>query len=136
MIKWNDEHSVNILKFDEEHKKIIDTINALTVAQQHNYTLDKVAEILNDIITYKKEHFKSEEDYMIKFKYPEYQSHKEEHVKFLERITFYHNRLILNDYIVENNIFDILKYFKQWIIDHIQTVDKKYTHFFNIKGLE
>ncbi len=136
MIKWNDEHSVNILKFDEEHKKIIDTINALSVAQQNNYTLDKVAEIINDIITYKKEHFKSEEDYMTKYKYPEYQSHKEEHVKFLERITFYHNRLILNDYIVENNIFDILKYFKQWIIDHIQTVDKKYTHWFNNNGLE
>ena len=121
---------------DEEHKKIIDTINALTVAKQHNYTLDKVAEIINDIITYKKKHFKSEDDYMIKFNYPEYQSHKEEHDKFLERITFYHNRLILNDYIVENNIIDILKYFKQWIIDHIQTEDKKYTHFFNNNGLK
>ena len=136
MIKWEDKYSVNISMLDEEHKKIIDTINALTVAQQQNYTLDKVAEIINDIITYKKEHFKSEENYMIKFKYPEYQSHKEEHVKFLERITFYHNRLILNDYIVENNIFDILKYFKQWITEHIQTVDKKYTHCFNNNGLE
>ena len=136
MIKWNDKFSVNILMFDAEHKKIIDIINALTVAEQHNYTLDKVAEIMNNIIIYIKMHFKSEEDYMINFKYPEYQSHKEEHVKFMERITFYHNRLILSDYIVENNIFDILKYFKQWIIDHIQMVDKKYTHFFNDKGLE
>jgi len=136
MIKWEDKYSVNISMLDEEHKKIIDTINALTVAQQQNYTLDKVAEIINDIITYKKEHFKSEEDYMIKFKYPEYQSHKEEHVKFMERITFYYNRLILNDYIVENNIFDILKHFKQWIINHIQMVDKKYTHWFNNHGLE
>ncbi|MFQ5788780.1 MAG: hypothetical protein ACE5H1_12490 [Thermodesulfobacteriota bacterium] len=40
--------------FDEEHKEIIDTVNALTVAEQHNYTLDKVAEIINNIITYKK----------------------------------------------------------------------------------
>ena len=136
MIKWNDKYSVNILMFDEEHKKIIDTINALTVAEQDNYTSDKVAEITNDIITYKKKHFKSEEDYMIKYNYPEYQSHKEEHVKFLERITFYHNRLILNDCIIENNIFFILKYFKKWIIDHIQMVDKKYTHFFNNSGLE
>ncbi len=74
---------------------------------------------------------------MIKFKYPEYQSHKKEHVNFLERITFYHNRLILNDdYLVKDNIFFILKYFKQWIIDHIQTLDKKYTHCFNNNGLE
>ncbi len=69
-------------------KKIIDIVNEVTVAEQHNYTLDKVAEIINGMITYTKKHFKSEEAYMIKFKYPAYQSHKEEHVKFLERITF------------------------------------------------
>ena len=136
IIKWNDKFNVNVSMFDEEHKKIIDTVNALTVAEQHNYTPDKVAEIINDIITYKKKHFKSEEDYMVKFKYPAYQSHKEEHVKFLKRITFYHNRLILSDYNVLDNIFDILEFFKQWIIDHIQTVDQKYTHCLNNSGLE
>ncbi len=73
---------------------------------------------------------------MIKFKYPAYQSHKEEHDKFLERIAFYYDRLILNDYIVENNIFDILKHFKQWLIDHIQVTDKGYTECFNNNGLK
>ncbi len=136
MIKWEDKYSVNVSTLDEEHKKIIDTVNAITIAEQHNYTLDKVAEIINGMITYTKKHFKSEETCMIKFKYPAYQSHKEEHIKFLERITFYYNRLVLNDYIVENNIFNILKYFKQWLMDHIQVTDKGYTDCFNNNGLK
>lgn len=131
MIKWEDKYSVNISMLDEEHKKIIDIVNTITVADQQKYTLDKVVEIMNVMITYTTKHFKSEEDYMIKFKYSTYQSHKEEHIKFLELITFYYKRLILNDYIVENNIFDILKYFKQWLIDHIQVTDKMYTDCFN-----
>jgi hemerythrin len=136
MITWEDKYSVNISMLDEEHKKIITKVNAVTVADWHNYTLEKIAEIINDMITYVRKHFKSEEDYMIKFKYPAYQSHKEEHDKFLERITFYYDRLILNDYIVENNIFDILKHFKQWLIDHIQVTDKGYTDCFNNNGLK
>ncbi len=88
MIKWEDKYSLNVLMLDEEYKKNIDTVNAITVAEQHNYTLDKVAEIINGMITYTKKHFKSEEAYMIKFKYPAYQSYKKEHVKLLERITF------------------------------------------------
>ncbi|MBC8549982.1 MAG: hemerythrin family protein [Candidatus Brocadiales bacterium] len=136
MIKWEGKYSVNIAMLDEEHKKIIGIVNAVTIADQHSYTLDKVAEIMNDMITYARKHFKSEEEYMIKFKYPAYQSHKAEHVKFLERITFYHNRLVLNDYVVENNIFDILNHFKHWLIDHIQVVDKGYTDCFNENGLK
>ena len=136
MIKWEDKYSVNISMLDEEHQKIIAKVNAVTVADWHNYTLEKIAETIHDMITYAKKHFKSEEDYMIKFKYSAYQSHKEEHDKFVERITFYYDRLILNDYIVENNIFDILKHFKQWLIDHILVIDKGYTECFNNNGLK
>lgn len=136
MITWEDKYSVNISMLDEEHKKIIAKVNAVTVADWHNYTLEKIAETIHDMITYAKKHFKSEEDYMIKFKYPAYQCHKEEHDKFVERITFYYDRLILNDYIVENNIFDILKHFKQWLIVHIQVTDKGYTECFNNNGLK
>lgn len=136
MIKWEDKYSVNVPMFDEEHKKIIDKVNAVTVADWHNYTLEKIAEIINDMISYVKKHFKSEENYMRMFKYPAYQSHKEEHDKFLERITFYYNRLILRDYIVENNISNILKHFKQWLIEHIHVTDKGYTDCFNNNDLK
>ena len=138
MIKWEDKYSVNISMLDEEHKKIIAKVNAVTVADWHNYTLEKIAETIHDMITYLKKHFNSEEACIVKYKYkyPACLSHKEEHVKFLERITFYYNRLVLNDYIVENNVFSILKHFKQWLIDHIQVTDKEYTDCFNHNGLK
>ena len=133
MIEWDDKFSVDVSLIDEEHKKLIDIINNVIVAKQHNNNPEEILGILNEMIRYAQEHFKTEEAYMIKFNYPEYQYHKEEHIDFSFKMIAYNNRVIDGDYHIAN---EILEYLKQWLVNHIQKTDKKYTHYFNKNGLK
>ncbi len=131
MIEWDDKYSVNVSIIDEQHKKLIDIINKAITAKQHNNNPEEISEILYDMTIYAQEHFKTEEAYMKKFEYPEYQSHKNEHTDFYIKTLVYSNRETKGDSQITD---DILEYLQQWLVGHIQITDKKYTDCFNKNG--
>jgi hemerythrin len=134
MIEWEDKYSVNVSIIDKEHKKLIDIINNAIVAKQYNNIPDgEVLEILAEMCEYALEHFATEETYMKKFNYPEYQSHLEEHHNFSLKAVDYCNRVVKDDYQIMD---DLLEYLQQWLVHHIQEIDKKYTDCFNKNGLK
>ncbi|MBC8555744.1 MAG: hemerythrin family protein [Candidatus Brocadiales bacterium] len=133
MIEWEDNHSVGVSIIDEEHKKLFDIINKVIVAKQHNDNQNELLEILNEMVEFANTHFKTEETYMIKFKYPEYQYHKEEHLDFSIKTLAYRSRVVSGDHHVANAI---LEYLKSWLVDNMQRTDKKYTDCFNKNGLK
>tara|TARA_B100000315_G_C14120992_1_gene382570 strand:- start:155 stop:451 length:297 start_codon:yes stop_codon:yes gene_type:complete len=77
-------------------------------------------------------HFAAEETYMIKFNYPEYQLHRNEHLDFRDKAFANIDKVINGDYRVAN---EILEYLKQWLFNHIQETDRKYIDCFNENGL-
>ncbi len=133
MIEWDDKYSVGISIIDEQHKELINIINKAIVAKQHHCNPEEILEILNEMIKYSQTHFKTEETYMTKFNYPEYQYHKEEHDDFSFKAIAYHNRVIDGDYHIAN---EILEFLKQWLVKHIQKTDRKYIDCFNKNGLK
>lgn len=133
MIEWNDKYSVGVSIIDEEHKRLIELINNVIVAKQHNNNQNELLKILNEMVEYANTHFKTEETYMIKFKYPEYQYHKEEHLDFSVKTLAYESRVVSGDLHVAT---EILEYLKSWLVEHIQRTDKKYTDCFNKNGLK
>ena len=133
MIKWDNKYSVNVSIIDEEHKILINIINKTILAKQYNNNPRSISEILDEMTVYAKDHFKTEETYMSNFKYHDYKSHKDEHQNFSKNILGYSKSLISGNYeIVE----DITKYLQQWLVHHIQEIDKKYTYCFNKNGLK
>jgi len=133
MIEWEDKYSVGVSIIDEEHKKLIDIINRAIAAKQNRDNPEEISEILNEMMKYTHEHFKNEEAYMVKFNYPMYQYHREEHLDFSMRTLSYQSRVTNGDYNVAN---EILEYLKRWLVDHIQKTDKEYTDCFNKNGLK
>ena len=133
MIRWDKSFSVNVLRFDEEHKNIILIINKMNAALQKNDEREKVSDTLNEMTSYASNHFKAEEDYMRRFEFPEYELHKEEHRKFIKTTVDFCKRVMNGDY---NIAFDLLEYLKQWLVNHIQGTDKRYTECFNRNGLK
>jgi hemerythrin-like metal-binding protein len=117
MIEWNDKYNVNISLIDKQHKN-------------HK---EKILEILNEMTVYALKHFTTEESYMIKFNYPEYQYHKEEHMDFSMKTLSYQAKVLDGDRHIAN---EILEYLKQWMIKHIQVTDRKYVDCFRKNGLK
>ncbi len=132
MMKWDDKYSVGISLIDEDHKKLIGILNKAIFAKGHNNNPEELREVLREMINYTLTHFGTEEAYMKKFNYPEYQDHKEEHREFSIETIAYHDKLIEGDCQIAN---EILEYLKWWLVNHIQVTDKKSVVCFNENGL-
>ena len=133
MIKWNDKYSVGISIIDGEYKEFIDIINKVIVAKEHNDKPEEVREVLYEMIKYAINHFAIEETRMIKFNFPEYQSHRNEHLDFTDKTISSNNKLVRGYYQIAN---ELLEYLKQWFINHIQVTDRKYIDCFKKNGLK
>jgi hemerythrin len=135
MIEWDDKkYSVGVSKIDSEHKKFIDTINkAILVDQNSNNPEAEVVEVLNEMKEYAETHFATEETYMVKFNYPDYENHRKEHQAFIiETMAFF-------DKITNSNrqlISEILEHLKSWLVNHIQDTDTMYISCFKEHGLK
>lgn len=133
MIEWNKKHSIGISIIDEEHKNFINIVNSAFVATQYNNNQEKIENVLNEMIDFAWNHFKTEEFYMKEFNYAEYQLHKEEHLDFIHRTISYSERITKGNYKVSN---EILEYLKQWLANHVQITDQKYRECFIKNGLK
>ncbi len=132
MIKWDDKYSVGISTIDDEHKEFFAIINKVFVIKEHNDNPEEVREILYEMIKYALKHFATEETYMKKFNFPEFQLHRNEHLDFTDKTFANLNKVIMGDYLIANKI---LEYQKWWLVNHIQGTDRKYIECFNKNGL-
>ncbi len=132
MIEWDDAYSVGISIIDEEHKRFIAIINRAVELEQSGGNQKEILAVINEMKRYAQTHFAEEETYMIRFNYPDYESHrKEHHAFFIETMAFF-------DRITTRNrplICEILEHLKSWLVNHIQGVDIKYISCFKENGL-
>ncbi len=133
MIEWNDKYSVGVKRIDEEHKKLIGIINKAAVTNKFKEKSRVVLEILDEMIDYAGSHFLTEETYMINFGFPEYLFHRNEHIGFTDKAIDLQNRVVSGDFQIEN---EVLEFLEQWLVNHIQETDSKYTEWFNLNGLK
>ncbi len=133
MIEWDDKQSIGISIIDKEHKKFIDVINRAFVAKEQNDNPKEVQKLLKEMTNYTIMHFATEEAYMIKFNYPEYKYHKEEHHGFTKKIIAYFDKVINGNYQIASALLEDLK---SWLVNHIQGTDKKYVDCFKENGLK
>ena len=133
MIEWDDKYILGISIIDNEHRKFIDVINKAYVAKEQNDNPKEVQNLLKVMTVYSVSHFTTEEAYMLKYSYPEYKYHKEEHHDFTMTTLANLRKVIRGDYQIAN---ELLEYLKQWLVNHIQGTDRKYIDCFKMKGLE
>lgn len=133
LIQWSDSLSVKVAEIDKQHQKLIGLINELSEAMRQGQGKTVVEKIINGLLSYTDTHFKTEERYFARFGYPEAAGHKKEHEGFVVRVTefkesYENGQLALS--------IDVLNFLSDWLRHHIMGVDKKYSSFFNEKGLK
>ncbi|MCI5163600.1 MAG: bacteriohemerythrin [Candidatus Electrothrix sp. AX5] len=133
LIKWNDSFSVNVVKIDQEHKKLFEMINELTDAMKAGHGKDVLGDILNGLISYTASHFQLEENYFQQVKYPHAAAHKKEHVAFVQKVTDFKREFDAGRATVSVNL---LQFLSKWLQTHIKVTDQKYSSFLNEKGIK
>lgn len=128
LIEWNKDYSVGIEKFDNEHKKLIEIINKLNEAMRTGKSREVLNDIISSLIKYTQTHFKSEEDFFKSANYPEAQSHANYHRAFVLKVAEFEKKFNSNQ--VGLGV-DVMNFLKDWLINHIQKEDKKYSSYKN-----
>lgn len=131
-LNWTDSLSVKIDSIDEQHKKLIELINSFYEQVSHRTNDENISILIKGMREYTQMHFEYEERYMRQFNYPDYIIHKKEHDMFISKVAAVEEKVNKGTVVLS---FEITSFLKDWIKNHIQGSDKKYTGFFIKNGI-
>ncbi len=130
--QWKEEYTVDISVIDDQHKKFLDIINQLKIIINSNTCKEKVSDIFFQLAYLIDYYFIKEEIYFNDLKYPNFELHKAEHNKFI-------NRIIQFQKDVENNkpdlCLEIYQFLEEWFDEHILKYDKEAVEYFKARGV-
>ena len=132
LIVWTDEYSVGISGIDNQHKKIIQLINMLSVEEGHEKQQEALHGALHELSDYVKVHLEYEEQLLERFEYPALVDHKKLHEGFLETISDLMYKVVINE---EGSYKKLIDFLQEWWDHHILMEDMKYSEFFLSKGV-
>ena len=123
-VVWTPNLSVGVKLIDDQHKVWFEKANGLFDAGKERRAKDYIDTMLNFLDDYTKQHFRDEEAYMEKIRYPEIDAQKRAHANFIKELA-----KLKSDYNESGgNILVILNANKMvidWLTNHIKTMDKK-----------
>ena len=120
LITWKPEYSVGNAGIDQEHRELIDTINALHDDLKRTASAERVVESLGEIYANVAAHFALEERIMRDTGYDDYAPHKEDHESLLDQIAEIIDTLEMKGLYDEHGLSSVLD---RWFTDHFRTHD-------------
>jgi len=120
-IEWNDGMSVGVESIDNDHKKLILLIDALSNAIESGKESDVLEQLFDELADYAGTHFKREEALIKSCDYHDFDNHVKQHGGFADKIPELKSKLLSADSIdvaLEVNLF-----LYQWLLNHILVDD-------------
>lgn len=131
-IDWKPEYSVGVKEIDAQHQTFVGIMNKVYDALTEPAPAKRIATLLVELQKYGEFHFATEEKYFKKFKYPETEEHTKVHKELLKKIDEFMNNKDDDIMVLGFNLLDFLE---DWLINHLDAMDKRYTKWFNEHGL-
>jgi hemerythrin len=129
---WSTKLETGITVIDEQHRRYFELLdNYLQTTEIISTTPEEVldlAETLNFLRQYAKEHFSTEESIMKTAKYPAFEPHQEQHLYFLDHVEMLYERMRKEGFSPEL-AREVNYYTIEWFIDHIRVKDVKLAEF-------
>ena len=137
-IIWNESLEVGIDVVDSQHRGLVELLNrvvSLHTIKDLSEKKEHAEDILSDLFSYTKFHFKTEESYMALMNYPNMPEHIKIHQSLILKLKKIQEDLLYSDVDAfvkaEENLFVLLK---SWLVEHIQHEDFKLKPF--VKNLK
>ncbi|MBK5276100.1 MAG: hemerythrin family protein [Desulfuromonadales bacterium] len=131
---WLHDYSVQIPAIDNEHKLLVELINEFSSSLDTHgaFQAKIVTESLKKLSCCIKQHFESEERFLMFNNYPDFDAHKQEHDLLLDQIKRFEQR-----FKTEKKAFNekMLLFLKDWLVRHIILHDIKFGVYFRDKEL-
>jgi len=134
VIEWSDELSVGIGNIDEQHDQLFKLMAELDSAIREHKATEKIEDILTMLFNYAQIHFATEEELLMKHKYPEIKLHELEHQMFIAKAFGFKEKFEDNPNRPGLSL-EILDFLFTWILNHIQLTDKRYSGYLNKCGV-
>lgn len=131
-IEWTTDLATGVDEIDKQHKELFQRINSLLGSCREGKGKDEVKKVIWFLEDYVITHFSEEERYMGKHDYPEYSSHKRQHLEFME------NFLTLKKQFESEGpgvhiVVNINHLVVDWLKNHIRRLDKALGAFLKTK---
>ena len=128
-VKWSTSYSTGIKLIDDQHKGLVNFVNALMnhVKRGGEEERDYFIEVINEVVKYSKNHFFTEEKYMLATKFPGYDEHKKTHDEFVVKV----DKIVTGFNAGEKiELKDIVCFLKDWVLVHVAEQDRQYAQYF------
>ena len=137
---FTDKFKTGISIIDEQHKTLFDIIRQANELVQERMLTDKydeIMDILDELHSYTEDHFRDEEAYMKKIKYPKLPQQVSAHNAFIDKLV----KLDLGDidYIDEHQqeyLEDLIVYLLDWLTHHILIMDHQIAEWAKLNQIQ
>jgi len=124
VIKWREGFETGVDQFDQEHKKLVELVNAMYIAMRDKANQGEIERIISELISYTGYHFDNEEKAMSAANFPGLEEHRAIHQKLkAEAIAF--TERIEKDFTTGTR--DLYHFLREWLKEHIMECDKQYS---------
>ncbi|MGN0505257.1 MAG: bacteriohemerythrin [Lachnospiraceae bacterium] len=128
MYELKPEYMTGIDLIDEEHRQLFEYANQVYELLQEEFMSDKydnIADILQKLRDYTKQHFSDEEAYMESIGYKRIFSQKVQHQEFINHLEKWNLYDIDGSENQDAVIAEMLEFLTDWLVHHIMEQDKK-----------
>lgn len=128
-IDWNDTFSVNNDTIDKQHQTLVQLYNDLHESLLHGSIENAAAtrvDTLNKLADYIDYHFSFEEELLKAVNFPDFDKHCQIHRVFSKQVKSFQQEIQNGEMMFTSSLIKLLR---NWITDHILTMDKAYTDY-------
>jgi hemerythrin len=123
-IQWRDSLAIGVDAIDNQHKELLLRFDRLLAACNAGQGIEELKKLMGFLEEYVHTHFNDEEALQLLHRYPEYETHRAEHIYFIDKIKKLRAETqeegISTHHVIETNNM-LLK----WLLNHISKVDTK-----------
>jgi methyl-accepting chemotaxis protein/hemerythrin len=132
LLRWSNKYSVGVKAMDDQHINLVKRLNELHAVMLKGKAQGVAGSLFKKLKDYTLEHFTDEEAMLEAARYPGLAKQQEEHHELHRKLGEFVARYEQDD----QTIYPQLLYFvRDWLENHMQTEDKKFTTWMNEHGV-
>jgi hemerythrin len=134
VIAWRETYNIGVDVVDHQHQELVVKLNEFLDACIQQKGKEQIMETLSFLKEYTVEHFKSEEELMLKHNYPEYLEHKKDHDDFVASVIELEQGIMTQGATILSTL-KLNRTLTDWLLTHISKSDMKIGQYLRINNL-